>query len=628
MRRLVSLVLVLAMLVLSSNINQLFAFSEKQNLLHNFGITHYDPECAAVGDVPEPAVGAPASPGDIDLDSLQKYADPENNGQALGGPTITPTAIMLHWTAGAYANDPNDIVATLRSRTDENYPNGRQVQLFVNDEGTVYQLTESLETKPVQTMDDDPSWNNKTIGIEIESVSSEDINENETALLENSTQYQAVLGLVKKLMERYDIPAEQNAAEKKGVFGHYEANAGNSDPGENFMAKIRTDISGASPAEESAQTPSNGECVCIGGGATALRGDSNIEKIFNYFIDKGLTPEQAAGPAGNAVVESQGDPNALAPAGTAGPVSYHGIFQWDATDRFPRLESFARATGRESSDLGLQLDYAWYELKGEPDTPAADQAAKASHDNAYNALIAVTTVDDAADAWTEIFEVGAGAAKRRVEAQRVYDEFAGGGGGGGAGVTTSGGGCGGGTFINTDGYAFPLEIPLGDDGQPDKTQLLGAGAQLPCMGGATGCHHDGSAAFDLTHTPASATLGKKVLAIHSGRIHRLTDNYKDENNVEQPGCFSIMFEQTGSQNPEDDGWKYWYGHLRNPTVSEGQEVEAGEVLAEVGELRCAKNTIEHLHIDRGSPKGTAGGSDSARDAGLIDLINSLYEEMP
>lgn len=48
-----------------------------------------------------------------------------------------------------------------------------------------------------------------------------------------------------------------------------------------------------------------------GGAITALVGNDNTEKILRYFVDRGLTPEQASGIAGNFWQESRHRPNVV-----------------------------------------------------------------------------------------------------------------------------------------------------------------------------------------------------------------------------------------------------------------------------------------------------------------------------
>lgn len=170
--------------------------------------------------------------------------------------------------------------------------------------------------------------------------------------------------------------------------------------------------------------------------------------------------------------------------------------------------------------------------------------------------------------------------------------------------------------VNAQGYAFPL-------GGLSK-QDISSGYNWPCPGI---CHHDNSVAFDLTHRRTAngeddaAGLGLPVRAIHNGTIQRLNSSYDDV-----PGCYS--FQLVG-----DDGWWYWYGHMANPKdgLQDGREVQAGEMLAEIGPRTCTDGSYPHLHIDRGSPRGHHGGGHQDgpkhRDPGMTDLINTLYNEL-
>lgn len=86
----------------------------------------------------------------------------------------------------------------------------------------------------------------------------------------------------------------------------------------------------------------------------SLTGNDNIERIFNYFLGQGLTREQAAGIAGNAMQESSGDPTIVSSG-------YRGIFQWDRNTRWPRLEEFASSRGLDPNTLEAQLEFAYDE---------------------------------------------------------------------------------------------------------------------------------------------------------------------------------------------------------------------------------------------------------------------------
>ena len=99
-----------------------------------------------------------------------------------------------------------------------------------------------------------------------------------------------------------------------------------------------------------------------------LVGNDNPEKIFNYFIGKGLTAAQAAGFLGNIQKESTFNPNALQPGqvmpDNAMPIDGRGfgLIQWTYTSRQAPLVQLAKETNRDTTDLALQLDYVWKEL--------------------------------------------------------------------------------------------------------------------------------------------------------------------------------------------------------------------------------------------------------------------------
>lgn len=106
-----------------------------------------------------------------------------------------------------------------------------------------------------------------------------------------------------------------------------------------------------------------------------LVGSDNMEKIFNFFLSKGLTAEQAAGIAGNAWAESTGDPGAVSGSG------YRGIFQWDRRNRWPSLVSWTQGQGMDPQTLEAQLAFSFHEatergdIEGMRDQPTVELAA-------------------------------------------------------------------------------------------------------------------------------------------------------------------------------------------------------------------------------------------------------------
>lgn len=342
---------------------------------------------------------------------------------------------------------------------------------------------------------------------------------------------------------------------------------------------------------------------------------SNGEKLFVYLIQKGLTAKQAAGILGNVMQESGGgtfniNPDALNPTSGA-----YGIIQWYA-GRKTNLLNYASSVGKPKNDLGMQLDFMWKELSGAYKSTVLDPIKATSDYLDQNGREGSLRI------WLEDFEIpcspDGGAAcnaeysKRKPFADRAYAAFK---DLGPADVSPSGvGSCdsgqGGSAVVDASGYAFPVVLPKTD---------ISNGYSWPCRTSSPYCHHDGTAAFDLAKKALNdSTAGTPVVAIFDGSITNINPNY------DGTGCQSIQFKG-------DDGWYYWYGHIRTDgtTPKVGQKVKAGDHLAKIGERVCTANgSYPHLHIDRGSPKGRTAGEDCCRDPGFLSLMNELYKNLP
>jgi len=96
---------------------------------------------------------------------------------------------------------------------------------------------------------------------------------------------------------------------------------------------------------------------------TSLSGKDNREKIFNYFIGKGLTPVQSAAIVGNFGQESHWNPSS--------PGGY--LAQWQGSFA-TALESFANKHNKPITDLGVQLDFVWENLTNGPDAGGFDMS--------------------------------------------------------------------------------------------------------------------------------------------------------------------------------------------------------------------------------------------------------------
>lgn len=85
--------------------------------------------------------------------------------------------------------------------------------------------------------------------------------------------------------------------------------------------------------------------------------DSNAFKAYNYFLDRGLTPEQSAGIVGNLAQES----TVALDSTIENSIGAFGIAQWLGT-RKKDLNKFAEDRSRQPQDFNLQLDFIWHEL--------------------------------------------------------------------------------------------------------------------------------------------------------------------------------------------------------------------------------------------------------------------------
>lgn len=104
--------------------------------------------------------------------------------------------------------------------------------------------------------------------------------------------------------------------------------------------------------------------------------------ILNYFIGKGLTPNQAKGIYGNLMQESGGNINALSKDGN----NSFGIAQWTGSRKAKLFNKYG-----VNPSLQDQLDFMWEELN-------------TSEKKALNALMATSTVEDATKSFMSEFE--------------------------------------------------------------------------------------------------------------------------------------------------------------------------------------------------------------------------------
>lgn len=105
-------------------------------------------------------------------------------------------------------------------------------------------------------------------------------------------------------------------------------------------------------------------------------------EIIKYFINKGLTENQARGIYGNIMQESSGNPKAVSKDG----YNSYGLAQWTGSRKTKLFSMYgSNPTSKQ------QLDFLWYELNS-------------SHKDALNSLKQTTTVSQATKVFMDKFE--------------------------------------------------------------------------------------------------------------------------------------------------------------------------------------------------------------------------------
>jgi peptidoglycan hydrolase-like protein with peptidoglycan-binding domain/lysophospholipase L1-like esterase len=112
---------------------------------------------------------------------------------------------------------------------------------------------------------------------------------------------------------------------------------------------------------------------------------ADANTVIDFFTSKGLTPEQAAGIAGNIKAESEFNLMAIGDSGKA-----KGLAQW-RDNRRKKLEKWTAENGLDVDSVDGQLKYLWWELNN-------------SEKNALTKLKQQKTPSDAAYAFAKYFE--------------------------------------------------------------------------------------------------------------------------------------------------------------------------------------------------------------------------------
>ncbi len=178
-------------------------------------------------------------------------------------------------------------------------------------------------------------------------------------------------------------------------------------------------------------------------------------------------------------------------------------------------------------------------------------------------------------------------------------------------------GSNGGIGLTADGFAFPVVATKKDYGSSYPSGLT----KPTCKnsGNSSSCHHDYFAA-DL-----GPKEGYKVVSAKEGTVRKVNEKPCTGG----PGGFPAIHIEG------DEGNWFYYAHLKPGSlkVKVGDKVKAGDIIATIGPVQCAENTIPHVHFDV-----TKKGQDSyfarpgpAANANLIDpmpAINEAYKNLP
>ncbi len=169
--------------------------------------------------------------------------------------------------------------------------------------------------------------------------------------------------------------------------------------------------------------PNDGLSVC----STSLNvtGSSNVEIVLKVLTSAGMSLEQAAGVAGNLVVESASE--TINPAAEEFPGQDRGgkgVVQWTA-DRWrgaDGLRAFAEYKGTDWSDMNTQMEFILWEVgKG----AAWNGKPGGAERRGWQATIQETTPSAAAETWMLTYErPGTPHLDRRIAAaNRIYQQF-------------------------------------------------------------------------------------------------------------------------------------------------------------------------------------------------------------
>ena len=334
------------------------------------------------------------------------------------------------------------------------------------------------------------------------------------------------------------------------------------------------------------------ETSCPAAGSGSLVGNNFKEKIWNFFITKGLTPEQTAGVMGNASAESGFSPFRFQDGGDGDVFRYDGnipgyrknafgVFQWDGgrrisedgnggvlgtmMERYPEHRQYidkekygnsapaGEAVPQPASDQVLlhELDYAWKELEDR------NQGGRSQLDG----LKEQKTVVDAAFYFHKYFEISNDtieqvAANRGKAGEAIFAELS-------TKTTISTGGstttdsC---TAAPTGDVVMPVTV-----GSIKRTNPFGSSNEYYAF-------HKGE---------DYVTPDRKVLAMAAGEVVGINQT-AGNNIVTIRHADGLM---TG----------YWHMKMSDITVKEGDKVTPGQQIGLMGDEGQSEGT--HLHFE-------------------------------
>lgn len=211
-------------------------------------------------------------------------------------------------------------------------------------------------------------------------------------------------------MPLFQMPSVNSTAQAEQVLGNIintvkgSVDAPVIDQADAAVSKFKTSMA----ATTTANPDTNTSCC---GSTSTLSGSGNMEKMFNYFVGKGLSAAQAAGILGNIQTESGFQPERLqgSPSGVVTPAESlssgqendgnvgWGIVQWSPSSKF--IEQ-ARKANKDPNDLAVQLDFLWGQLYGK----SGDFGQSSPENRAGDDLKNQQTPEDASNSFGQNYE--------------------------------------------------------------------------------------------------------------------------------------------------------------------------------------------------------------------------------